>query len=42
MRFYLREGFVTVALSWILMSVIGCLPFVINGDIPHFADALLR
>lgn len=37
MRFYLREGFVTVALSWILMSVIGCLPFVINGDIPHFA-----
>ena len=42
MRFYLREGFVTVALSWILMSVIGCLPFVINGDIPHFADALFE
>ena len=42
MRFYLREGFVTVALSWILMSVIGCLPFVFNGDIPHFADALFE
>lgn len=42
MRFYLREGFATVALSWILMSVIGCLPFVINGDIPHFADALFE
>lgn len=42
MRFYLREGFVTVALSWILMSVIGCLPFIINGDIPHFADALFE
>ena len=24
------------------MSVIGCLPFVINGDIPHFADALFE
>lgn len=42
MRFYLREGFVTVALSWILMSVIGCLPFVINGDIPSFTDALFE
>ncbi len=42
MRFYLREGFVTVALSWIVMSVIGCLPFMINGDIPHFADALFE
>ncbi len=42
MRFYLREGFVTVALSWILMSVIGCLPFVLNGDIPSFTDALFE
>lgn len=42
MRFYLREGFVTVALSWILMSVIGCLPFVINGDIPHLQMRFLR
>lgn len=42
MRFYLREGFVTVALSWILMSVIGSLPFVISGDIPHFTDALFE
>ena len=42
MRFYLREGFVTVALSWILMSVIGCMPFVLSGDIPHFTDALFE
>ena len=42
MRFYRREGVVTVALSWIRMSVIGCLPFVITGDIPHFADALFE
>lgn len=42
MNFYLKEGFVTVALSWILLSVIGCIPFVVNGDIPHFIDALFE
>lgn len=40
--FYLKEGFVTVALSWIIMSVVGALPFVINGDIPHFVDAFFE
>lgn len=42
MNFYLREGFVTVALCWIVLSVIGCLPFVINKDIPKFVDALFE
>ncbi len=42
MTFYVKEGFVTVAFSWIIMSIIGCLPFVINKDIPHFADALFE
>lgn len=42
LNFYLKEGFVTVALSWIVLSLIGCLPFVINGDIPHFVDALFE
>lgn len=42
MNFYVKEGFVTVALSWIIMSVIGCLPFVFNGDIPDFTDALFE
>ncbi len=41
-NFYLKEGFVTVALSWIFLSVIGCLPFCLNGDIPHFTDALFE
>lgn len=41
-KFYLKESFAAVALSWILLSVIGCLPFYINGDIPHFADALFE
>ncbi len=39
---YAKEGFVTVAFSWILFSIFGCLPFVINGDIPNFTDALFE
>ena len=42
MNFYVKEGFVTVSLSWIVLSIIGCLPFYINGDIPHFVDALFE
>lgn len=41
-KLYAKEGFVIVALSWILMSLTGCLPFVINGDIPYFLDAFFE
>ncbi|MBQ7275864.1 MAG: TrkH family potassium uptake protein [Bacilli bacterium] len=37
-----KEGFVIVALSWILMSLFGCLPFVISGQIPNFVDAFFE
>ena len=39
---YAREGFVVVALAWILMSAFGALPFVFSGDIPHFIDAFFE
>ena len=39
---YAREGFVIVAVSWIIMSIFGCLPFVISGKIPNFIDALFE
>lgn len=39
---YAREGFVIVALAWLLMSVFGALPFVISGCIPNFIDALFE
>ncbi len=39
---YAKEGFVIVALSWILLSLFGCLPFVISGAIPNFVDALFE
>ena len=39
---YAGEGFVIVALAWLLMSVIGCLPFVISREIPSFFDAFFE
>ena len=40
--FYAREGFVCVGLSWIVMSILGCLPFYISREIPHYLDALFE
>ena len=37
-----REGFIACSLTWILMSVIGCLPLWISGQIPRFIDALFE
>ena len=39
---YAKEGFVIVALSWIVMSAIGALPFVISGNIPSYIDAFFE
>ena len=40
--FYAKEGFVTVAVSWIILSITGAIPFVLNGDIPSYVDALFE
>lgn len=40
--FYVREGFVTVALSWIGLSVMGALPFLFTGALTHPVDALFE
>ena len=39
---YAKEGFVIVAFSWVLMSAVGALPFVISGEIPSFIDAFFE
>ena len=39
---YAKEGFVIVALSWILLSLFGCLPFVISKSIPNFLNAFFE
>ena len=39
---YLKEGCITTALSWIILSIFGALPFVFSGEIPSFTDALFE
>lgn len=39
---YAREGFVSVALSWLLMSLVSALPFVFSGEIPSYVDAFFE
>ena len=39
---YSMEGFVSVAASWIMMSCIGALPFVISGEIDDYPSALFE
>ena len=40
--FYAREGLVCASLSWITMSLLGCLPFYLSGQIPSYIDALFE
>ena len=39
---YSKEGYIIVALSWIIISIIGALPFFISGYIPNFIDAVFE
>ena len=39
---YLKEGCVATALSWVLMSAIGALPFFISREIPKITDAVFE
>ncbi len=39
---YAKEGFAIVALSWILLSAFGAIPFIIDGAIPSFIDAFFE
>jgi trk system potassium uptake protein TrkH len=40
--FYGKEGFVATALSWIVMSLIGAIPFTVTGDIPNYLNAVFE
>ena len=39
---YAKEGFVVTALSWVVMSLVGALPFVFAGAIPSYIDAVFE
>ena len=42
MVFFAKEGFVSVALSWIVLSFFGALPFYFSKEIPVFEDAMFE
>lgn len=39
---YAKEGFLIVSLAWLSASLIGCLPFIISGELTNFADAFFE
>ena len=41
-NFFAKEGLFCVGLCWILMSLVGSLPFYLSGEIPHYIDALFE
>lgn len=42
MVFFAKEGFISVSLSWIVLSFFGALPFYLSGEIPFFEDAMFE
>ena len=41
-QFYAKEGLACVGICWIVMSLLGCLPFYFSGAIPSFIDAFFE
>ena len=37
-----KDGSITVAFGWIVLSIFGALPFTLSGDIPFYVDALFE
>ena len=41
-KFFSREGYIIVALAWVLLSAVGALPFWFSREIPSYADAFFE
>ncbi len=41
-KIHAKEGFVITALSWLVLSLVGAMPFWISGEIPDFIDAVFE
>ncbi len=39
---YAKEGYVSVALGWVILSAFGTIPFILSGEIPSFIDAFFE
>lgn len=42
MTVFIKDGCVATALSWIVLSICGCIPFILTGEIPSFTDAVFE
>ena len=40
--YFARDGLMAVGLCWIVLSIIGALPFYLSDTIPHYIDALFE
>ncbi|MDX1671526.1 MAG: potassium transporter TrkG, partial [Balneolaceae bacterium] len=38
----IREGFLIVSLTWLFLSLVGAIPFVISGILPSYTDAVFE
>ena len=41
-RYYAQEGFITVGLAWIFLSLFGAMPFWFSGQVPSYIDAFFE
>ncbi len=39
---YAKDGFAITALAWIVMALVGAIPFMISGDIPSYVNAVFE
>lgn len=39
---YARDGYLIVSLVWVVLSLLGAVPFLVSGEIPSFIDALFE
>ncbi|OFX35419.1 MAG: hypothetical protein A2W90_15510 [Bacteroidetes bacterium GWF2_42_66] len=37
-----KDAYLTVTISWLIMALTGCLPYIFSGSIPSFVDALFE
>ena len=42
MTVFIKDGCVATALSWVVLSIGGCIPFMLTGEIPSFTDAMFE
>ena len=40
--YFAKEGLLITTLSWVLLSIFGAIPFVLDGAIPNYIDALFE